>query len=385
MKLTGLSISLILSLILIFLTIHTLHAAEFKQNLFLTDRDYPFFNSPLFQQQFSQTNIGNFVEYSTDIQEQTKAVIIDYNILGEISSAAKTQMKNMLVGEEPRKVLFAMGYGVVQNFFQQYFDIKARTFAEIPQDTKNLLYATGLFNASINSDGPFVHVNMQSAMEIPPERQLENITEIIDKILKMYTAEQKKEPSKPYWRRIDVLLKPFDSGFCGKYNQSVLVEKMENDGSKEFDYWIAKVTNESVSGISTKKNKYKNKVNDTRIDMETDGQIVYSYGPGGDVSEGGTARVAIGKSGPQVSWSWSTGKTHLKNDSDMSKRFCHWIVNYNKSGNEAKSTYTWYPGLETKNPEQSPFKLKILNILEWKKGLGDEMLFRDKWNVIATP
>lgn len=176
----------------------------------------------------------------------------------------------------------------------------------------------------------------------------------------------------------------YDSVFCGKYNQSVDIKKLENDNSKEHDYWMAKITNESISGTTAHNNGYKNKLNNTKADMVERNQKIISYGPGGDVGEDRTAGVSIGISGPSVSWSWSTGKTSLKNLCDMSSGYCQWQVIYNSTGQESESTYTWYPGIETQNPQDSSFKLKIKNVMEWKKGYKEKQ-FRNNWRIFVDP
>ena len=304
-----LSILLILSLILTSLTIQVSKAAEFKQKVFITDRRYPFFQYPFFQQQFSQTSTSNFLKRAHGIQTQAKAIILDYNISKEVSSEARTQMRDMLIGEGDMMILFVMGYGVTTNFIQEYLEVRTKSVVEIPEVAETQLYATGLYNIGIYSGGPFMLVNMVSYERIPYERQLKNLDQVIDKIIKM----QIERSNPPYWKRMDVLMHNYDSVFCGKYNQTVDIQKMENDGSNTFDYWMAKVTNESVSGIHAHKNGYKNETNDTKLDMDNPSQKIITYGPGGDVSEDSNVTVTIGVTDASVSWGWSTGKTSLKN------------------------------------------------------------------------
>jgi hypothetical protein len=153
MKFTKISVFVILPFIFIFLTLQVLNAAEFKQKLFLTEVEYPFFNNPMFQRQFSHASIGSFLENTIDIQKQTDAVILDYKIAMKVSSSAKIQMRNMLVGREPRKIMLVMGYGVPQNFIQSYLEINTGSFTEIIQDEHNLLFATGLYNTGTQAKG----------------------------------------------------------------------------------------------------------------------------------------------------------------------------------------------------------------------------------------
>ena len=349
---------------------------EIKQNVFLTDSSYPFFSSSAYKEQFSNVTTDAFRKFREPITTQAKAIIIDFATHKNITGDSREHLKEMLIGKS-KMIVIVMGYGIYKDFLQEFLWVRTKARVEIPNDSEVQLYGKGLFNLGKDSDGPFLTINMVSNGRIPEVRQLHNISQIIDKTLKM-----KAEP--PYWKRMGIQWNNYDSVFCGKYNQSFDVQKMENDGSNKVDYWMTKVTNESISGITAHKNGYKNKLNDTKIEMENPKQKIISYGPGGDVGKGGTATVTVGTSGPSVSWSWSTGKTSLKNLSDMSNGFCHWQVNYSSGGQEAESTYTWYPGIETQNPQDDHFQIKIENVLEWEKFI-DTKLFRNRCRIDVDP
>jgi hypothetical protein len=101
---------------------------------------------------------------------------------------------------------------------------------------------------------------MLSAEKMSKERQLQDLSEMIDKMLKMQ-ARQQFQAAPPFWKPMGVQWKYYDSVFCGKYNQSIDIKKLENDNSNVSDYWTSKITNESISGITAHNNGSKNYLN----------------------------------------------------------------------------------------------------------------------------
>lgn len=271
-------------------------------------------------------------------------------------------IKELLIGKANLPI-FIIGHGLSSNFLQKFLNIETKASIELDPESKGKIFASGLYNMGVDF-GPFLHVDFISEQKPPNKLILSEINAEVERIMKIGKVKKPKKPEEPYWVHMLVHTPKMIESPYGKYNQSVRIEKKINDNSTKYDFWTVELVNESVSGIVAFESEYVNKENDTKIDVNHDIQAIIDYQPGGNLSEGSAVSINIGIP-PSISATWDTGKTTLRNMSDMDQDYCRWIVNYNTTGIEASSTHTWKTGTEIRTREASSLKIKIENNVKW--------------------
>jgi len=226
-----------------------------------------------------------------------------------------------------------------------------------------------------------------------PGEQAKDIVEFTAHVRSLRLRVAQLQNNAPYWALVNILFHYLDQCPFGKYNEAVYAERAMNDASSSYDFWNAKIEQQTMGGYSACNSSYQTSRLWTRADVGLyGGQLLYRYGPT-TTNANTTAIVKVGLTagynGAAVtlnkSWPFYLPDVYVIDHSDFSVQRTEWEFRYSHWSNAAKYTYLSEPGISVRTWESSGMHIyRPINTYWWVWWAGEYHLF-DYWDISFWP
>ena len=273
-------------------------------------------------------------------------------------------------------------------------DIRNLLHIRIPtMQTRTTRYlAAGVARVSPNTyiaGGVLLH----KGLKYTPGEKAKDLVEFTARLHSLRVHFTQLQSNAPEWSPVNLLVHYLDECPFGKYNEIIYAERATNDASSVYDFWNAKIEQQTIGGYSACNSSYQTSRLWTRADVGLyGGQLLYRYGPT-TTNAHTTANVDVGLTagynGAAVTlnkhWSFYLPDVYVIDHSDFSLQRAEWEFRYSHWSNAAKYTCLSEPGISVRVREGSGMHIyRPINTYWWTWWAGEYHLF-DYWDISFWP